>query len=68
MTCAVEFDLHSYSRPVRRYHTRRSDDGGASGAAIHTASGARLLFAIDGWSRQEKVIEGASKVILREML
>ena len=43
MTRAVEFDLHPYSRSVRRYHTRRSGDGGASGAAIHNASGARLL-------------------------
>ena len=28
-----------------RYHTRRSGDGGASGAAIHTASGTRLSIA-----------------------
>ena len=26
-----------------RYHTKRSGDGGASGAAIHTAPGARLV-------------------------
>ena len=29
-----------------RYQTRRSDDGSASGAAIHIASGARLYLSV----------------------
>ena len=53
-----------------RYHTRRSGDGGASGAAIHTASGARLgskdLIASHSCTYHlHKEIRAATKVIVR---